>query len=134
MKSIATACHTLSIPALFEPTSVPKSLKLFEYAETVQAKSIQYASPNQFELEAMCETIRSRPDLSCKTQSITSNILNQLKSMKEPLFLTAKHMLNDHIIRCSTISSICASKCNLSGQLYPKYHYKVGRRRLLVRW
>jgi pyridoxal/pyridoxine/pyridoxamine kinase len=57
---------------------VPKSLKLFEYAEILQTRFIQYASPNQFELEAMCETIRSRPDLQAR--SVVFNASNQLKS------------------------------------------------------
>lgn len=39
--------------AFFEPTSVPKSLKLFEHPDTVFAGSVRYASPNEYELEAM---------------------------------------------------------------------------------
>lgn len=55
-----------------------KSLKLFKHAETIQAQSIQYTSPNQFELEAMCDTIQSDPILSLKTP--TDKHIYQLKS------------------------------------------------------
>ncbi|GAN06309.1 conserved hypothetical protein [Mucor ambiguus] len=67
MKSIAMTCQTLAIPALFEPTSVPKSLKLFQHTETIMAQAVKYTSPNQFELEAMCDAIRSNPVLSNAT-------------------------------------------------------------------
>ncbi|KAI8098074.1 Ribokinase-like protein [Gilbertella persicaria] len=63
MESIATTCASLSIPALFEPTSVPKSLKLFQRNKAMQARSVQYTTPNQFEIEAMCDQIRSDPAL-----------------------------------------------------------------------
>lgn len=71
---------------LFEPTSVPKSLKLFEFAETTKAQAVKYTSPNQFELEAMCDTIESNPILSKtlkrKKKEITDSILPvKLESM-----------------------------------------------------
>ncbi|KAK4520028.1 uncharacterized protein ATC70_008156 [Mucor velutinosus] len=78
MKSIAMACQALSIPALFEPTSVSKSLKLFQHAETTMAQAVKYASPNQFELEAMCNTIRSNPILSKATKKQQSDILARM--------------------------------------------------------
>lgn len=56
---------------------MPKSLKLFQHAETIQAQSIQYTSPNQFELEAMCDTIQSHPILSLKP---IKKHIHQLKS------------------------------------------------------
>lgn len=68
MKAIATTCRSLQIPALFEPTSVPKSLKLFKHVNIVNAQSIQYTSPNQYELEAMCDTILSHPILSLRAK------------------------------------------------------------------
>lgn len=43
---------------------MPKSLKLFQHTETIMAQAVKYTSPNQFELEAMCDTIRSNPILS----------------------------------------------------------------------
>jgi len=53
MKYIARVCQELNIPAFFEPTSVLKSLKLFEHPNTIFAGSVRYASPNEYELEAM---------------------------------------------------------------------------------
>ncbi|RUP43731.1 hypothetical protein BC936DRAFT_136804 [Jimgerdemannia flammicorona] len=53
MRTIALLCQELDIPAFFEPTSVPKSLKLFMYSEVILAGSVRYASPNEYELEAM---------------------------------------------------------------------------------
>ncbi|OAC97857.1 hypothetical protein MUCCIDRAFT_168016 [Mucor lusitanicus CBS 277.49] len=73
MKSIAMTCQALAIPALFEPTSVPKSLKLFQHAETMMAQAVKYTSPNQFELEAMCDTIRSNPVFSDKAAAKQQN-------------------------------------------------------------
>ncbi|ORE07589.1 Ribokinase-like protein [Rhizopus microsporus var. microsporus] len=49
--------------AFFEPTSVPKSLKLFNHHETLQVRSIRYISPNQFELDAMSQEVESTPEL-----------------------------------------------------------------------
>ncbi|CEG85039.1 hypothetical protein RMATCC62417_18772 [Rhizopus microsporus] len=63
MKEIAKTCHAFRIPAFFEPTSVPKSLKLFNHHETLQVRSIRYISPNQFELDAMSQEIESTPEL-----------------------------------------------------------------------
>lgn len=60
---------------LFEPTSVPKSLKLFEYVETVQSKSIKYISPNQFELEAMYEKIQANDKLRLSHYKASQNTL-----------------------------------------------------------
>ncbi|KAG1149474.1 hypothetical protein G6F37_008457 [Rhizopus arrhizus] len=76
MKEIAQTCHSLSIPAFFEPTSVPKSLKLFKHFETTQSKSIKYISPNQFELEALCERIHSDPLLYKQIKPINPSSLN----------------------------------------------------------
>ncbi|KAI8988777.1 hypothetical protein BDB01DRAFT_568025 [Pilobolus umbonatus] len=67
MKDIATECETFSTPVLFEPTSIPKSLKIFDYPETVQQQRIQYVTPNQFELEAMYDCIQAHPILSRKS-------------------------------------------------------------------
>lgn len=85
MKEIAKTCHAFRVPgkfitalyiilalllclfekkkAFFEPTSVPKSLKLFNHHETLQVRSIRYISPNQFELDAMSQEIESTPEL-----------------------------------------------------------------------
>ncbi|KAI7907085.1 Ribokinase-like protein [Cokeromyces recurvatus] len=85
MKTIAETCKLLSIPAFFEPTSVPKSLKLFEFIETTQTQSIQYTSPNQYELEAMCDTIQSQPILSNKNKTFLDSSI-QLKSINNTTF------------------------------------------------
>jgi hypothetical protein len=42
----------------FEPTSIPKSLKIFHDPATVLAGSIKSISPNQHELVAMSEAAR----------------------------------------------------------------------------
>ncbi|ORE22282.1 Ribokinase-like protein [Rhizopus microsporus] len=63
MKEITKTCHAFRIPAFFEPTSVPKALKLFNHHETLQLRSIRYISPNQFELDAMSQKIESTPEL-----------------------------------------------------------------------
>ncbi|GAA5810386.1 hypothetical protein MFLAVUS_003807 [Mucor flavus] len=91
MESIATTCQLLSIPAFFEPTSVPKSLKLFQQASTIQAQSIQYTSPNQFELEAMCDTIRSDPILSLKPKLTVNSI--GLKNAPQLVYSVLPHAI-----------------------------------------
>ncbi|OBZ88768.1 hypothetical protein A0J61_03189 [Choanephora cucurbitarum] len=91
IESIATTCASLSIPALFEPTSVPKSLKLFQRAKTMQARSIQYTTPNQFELEAMCDQIRSDPSL--KVGQVDMSLLNQLKGVPRSVETVAPYAM-----------------------------------------
>ncbi|KAI9247829.1 Ribokinase-like protein [Sporodiniella umbellata] len=66
MQCISQKCRQLSIPVFFEPTSVPKSLKIFEQENT----TVDYISPNQFELEALCERIHSDPILFKKKRPI----------------------------------------------------------------
>ncbi|KAI8367734.1 Ribokinase-like protein [Blakeslea trispora] len=91
MESIATTCASLSIPALFEPTSVPKSLKLFQRSKTMQARSVQYTTPNQFELEAMCDQIRSDPSL--KVGRVDTSLLNQLKNVPRSVETVAPYAI-----------------------------------------
>ncbi|OAD73849.1 hypothetical protein PHYBLDRAFT_168277 [Phycomyces blakesleeanus NRRL 1555(-)] len=47
-----------STAIFFEPTSVPKSLKVFEHEDVLSSGVVNYVSPNQYELEAMVETAR----------------------------------------------------------------------------
>lgn len=70
---------TKQMQVFFEPTSVPKSLKLFKHFETTQPKSIKYISPNQFELEALCERIHSDPLLYKQIKPINPPSLNSKK-------------------------------------------------------
>lgn len=46
-------------------------MKLFEHVDIVNAQSIQYTSPNQYELEAMCNTILSHPILEIYNNCIS---------------------------------------------------------------
>ncbi|KAI9486582.1 MAG: Ribokinase-like protein [Benjaminiella poitrasii] len=114
MKTIAQTCQSLSIPALFEPTSVPKSLKLFEFTETTQAQSIQYASPNQFELEAMCDTIQSNPILS-KKKKVTSIIPDSIQLKNAPRLANS---VLPHVIYLSNYIPNIITKLGEEGCLY----------------
>ncbi|KAL0094196.1 Ribokinase-like protein [Phycomyces blakesleeanus] len=58
MRTIALYCKQSSTPVFFEPTSVPKSLKVFEHEDVLSSGVVNYVSPNQYELEAMVETAR----------------------------------------------------------------------------
>lgn len=58
MTSVSTLCAEMNIPVLFEPTSVPKSLKIF-FGSTLATRAIRFTTPNQYELEAMSETAKS---------------------------------------------------------------------------
>ncbi|KAG0168098.1 hypothetical protein DFQ30_005209 [Apophysomyces sp. BC1015] len=60
MLTIATTCKKLNVPAFFEPTSVPKSLRIFDHPETILSRSVHFISPNQFELEALSETAKMK--------------------------------------------------------------------------
>lgn len=53
MRAVSLQCADSRIPAFFEPTSVPKSVRLFDFPETVLSGAIRYASPNALELVAM---------------------------------------------------------------------------------
>lgn len=79
--------NTSSI-ALFEPTSVPKSLKLFDHVDILGAQSIQYTSPNQYELEAMCDTILSHPVLSLKAKLNSNHQKLNSKLILEPAYIS----------------------------------------------
>ncbi|OZJ01839.1 hypothetical protein BZG36_05297, partial [Bifiguratus adelaidae] len=54
MISIGKTCRALNIPAFFEPTSVPKSIKAMHPA-LLQTEALQFASPNEYELMAMVD-------------------------------------------------------------------------------
>ncbi|KAI8332451.1 Ribokinase-like protein, partial [Chlamydoabsidia padenii] len=66
MEIVASTCQTFGVPAFFEPTSIPKSLKIFQGA--TQIGSIQYTSPNQYELEAMVDQVKSQFGLQQQQQ------------------------------------------------------------------
>ncbi|CAO3614001.1 unnamed protein product [Mucor fragilis] len=132
MRSVATTCQALAIPALFEPTSVPKSLKLFQHAETITAQAVKYTSPNQFELEAMCDTIRSNPILSeaTKTQGggMAAVMPFQLKSriVKEgAMCMLEKMTAYRDYARCTQTGTSCITKRMLLISVYSKCDYKT---------
>ncbi|KAF7728144.1 hypothetical protein EC973_006659 [Apophysomyces ossiformis] len=82
MCDIAKKCKMLNVPAFFEPTSVPKSLKLFDHPATVSSGAVRYISPNQFELEVMSETAKMKlskasEDIVFLEQSNSSAMQNQ---------------------------------------------------------
>ncbi|KAI8584452.1 hypothetical protein K450DRAFT_216476 [Umbelopsis ramanniana AG] len=54
----ARIASNLNIPVHFEPTSIPKSLKIFEDTATLTAGCFKSISPNQHELAAMSNTAR----------------------------------------------------------------------------
>ncbi|CAO3623225.1 unnamed protein product [Cunninghamella echinulata] len=58
MQTITAICKSFGIPAFFEPTSIPKSLRIFESKDIILSGSIKYTSPNQYELEAMVDTLQ----------------------------------------------------------------------------
>ncbi|KAG2219736.1 hypothetical protein INT45_007775, partial [Circinella minor] len=73
MATIAETSVQLGIPVFFEPTSVPKSLKIFEQPSTaITSGAIKFVSPNQYELEAMSETARK----TLTTDNISRNTLS----------------------------------------------------------
>lgn len=133
-------CLTKCDPiALFEPTSVPKSLKLFQHAETITAQAVKYTSPNQFELEAMCDTIRSNPILSeaTKTQGggMAAVMPFQLKSriVKEgAMCMLEKMTAYRDYARCTQTGTSCITKRMLLISVYSKCDYKTRWGRLLV--
>ncbi|CDH57494.1 indigoidine synthase a-like protein [Lichtheimia corymbifera JMRC:FSU:9682] len=73
MGSISTLCAEMDIPVLFEPTSVPKSLKIFSDS-TLATRAIRFTTPNQYELEAMSETAKTTmPATSSDDTSLLSS-------------------------------------------------------------
>ncbi|CAO3591153.1 unnamed protein product [Absidia cylindrospora] len=61
METVAATCQSFGVPAFFEPTSIPKSLKIFdESTQTVSLGAIRYTSPNQYELEMMVDRAKTR--------------------------------------------------------------------------
>ncbi|KAI9020092.1 Ribokinase-like protein [Phycomyces nitens] len=57
MRTIGLYCKQANVPLFFEPTSVPKALKVFEH-QIISSGAVHYVSPNQYELEAMVDTAR----------------------------------------------------------------------------
>ncbi|KAI7869978.1 Ribokinase-like protein [Spinellus fusiger] len=58
LHAIVVECSKRKIPVFFEPTSVPKSVRLLENPETLACGAVQFISPNQYELEAMVDTAK----------------------------------------------------------------------------
>ncbi|RKP05193.1 Ribokinase-like protein [Thamnocephalis sphaerospora] len=57
MRALAVECATAKIPAVFEPTSIPKSLKILQDPHILGSGGIRYITPNHYELEALDEAI-----------------------------------------------------------------------------
>ncbi|ORY97199.1 Ribokinase-like protein [Syncephalastrum racemosum] len=55
MTDIASTAKEHGIPLFFEPTSIPKSRKVFDHAESVLSGVIRFVSPNDYELKAMSQ-------------------------------------------------------------------------------
>ncbi|RHZ74182.1 hypothetical protein Glove_227g84 [Diversispora epigaea] len=57
ISSILNFCSKNKIPAIFEPTSVPKAKKLFQnkklFSELLETQTIRYITPNIYELDSM---------------------------------------------------------------------------------
>ncbi|CAG8502919.1 18602_t:CDS:10 [Acaulospora morrowiae] len=57
IRSVLNFCSSKKIPAFFEPTSVPKSVKIFKdkklFSNLLTTQTLRYISPNRLELESM---------------------------------------------------------------------------------
>jgi pyridoxal/pyridoxine/pyridoxamine kinase len=42
---------------MFEPTSIPKSLKILDDPRILHTKGIKYITPNHYELKALCDAL-----------------------------------------------------------------------------
>ncbi|KAI8096817.1 Ribokinase-like protein [Halteromyces radiatus] len=70
MEMVTSTCVSFGVPAFFEPTSIPKSLKIFDSSKTLLSGAIQYTSPNQFELEGMVDQAKTRFQSSSTEKSM----------------------------------------------------------------
>ncbi|KAL7747991.1 hypothetical protein RI367_006537 [Sorochytrium milnesiophthora] len=57
IKLIADESHRRGIPAFFEPTSVPKSVRVLHNLSNVTSGAVRYCSPNEYEVEAMAREV-----------------------------------------------------------------------------
>ncbi|KAI8057190.1 Ribokinase-like protein [Syncephalis plumigaleata] len=67
MQVISESCAKLNIPVLFEPTSVPKSLRILQDPAILACGGIQYITPNHHELEAMIKFMERTDLLTTKS-------------------------------------------------------------------
>ncbi|CAO3645341.1 unnamed protein product [Cunninghamella blakesleeana] len=108
METITSTCKSFGIPAFFEPTSIPKSLRIFESKEIILTKSINYTSPNQYELEAMVDKLKQKFDkihdvslpISSLSSSSSTTTTKKVPSIVEKVFPEAIYLSNyiPHII------------------------------------
>ncbi|KAI7874978.1 Ribokinase-like protein [Lichtheimia hyalospora FSU 10163] len=87
MESVSTLCAEMGIPVLFEPTSVPKSLKIFS-GSTIATRAIRFTTPNQYELEAMSETAKATmPTMPSDNTTLSSFDLGKVAPRSAELVL-----------------------------------------------
>lgn len=83
---------------------MPKSLKLFDHVETIQAESIKYISPNQFELEAMYDTIQTNSRLKSTPLKENQYTVTSLKRNIKNCIIENLKFIRLLITRCTKIS------------------------------
>ncbi|KAG2174441.1 hypothetical protein INT44_006704 [Umbelopsis vinacea] len=93
----ARVASNLNIPVHFEPTSVPKSLKIFEDTATLMAGCFKSISPNQHELIAMSNTAKEvLPEVEekYKISELTKHQLDGLPEIAIECLPYAFHLSN----------------------------------------
>ncbi|ORX46127.1 Ribokinase-like protein [Hesseltinella vesiculosa] len=105
MVDLTKTSRSMGIPVFFEPTSIPKSVKIFD--GLVDTRAIWYTSPNQYELEAMAS--------HCTKPSIARTKLPDIDPSRLPLL--AQQMLEPAWLLSHTIPHVI-TKLGDQGCLY----------------
>jgi len=125
LSETARIADKLNIPVHFEPTSVPKSLKVFHDPATVLAGCFKSISPNQHELVAMSNAaLKALPVIEDKlmTDKITQDQLQRLPNIAKDCLPYAFHL--SHYFR-AIITKLGDHGCLVTGQSNgrPIFHY-----------
>ncbi|KAI9484635.1 Ribokinase-like protein [Zychaea mexicana] len=123
MARLAATSAQLGIPVFFEPTSVPKSLKIFEQNGSVLSSgAIKFVSPNHFELEAMSETARSITSTLVDDKHTTLTVKGPALAQRVlPYALHLSHMIPHIITKLGEDGCLYTGRSSKSGKAIVQY-------------
>ncbi|KAI8150303.1 Ribokinase-like protein [Fennellomyces sp. T-0311] len=120
MARITATGAQLGIPIFFEPTSVPKSLKIFEQS-IISTGAIQFVSPNQYELEAMSDTAKATFGPFDDDSQALSQRAPALAHRVLPYALHLSHMIPNVVTKLGEDGCLYTGRSKHSGQVFVQY-------------
>ncbi|KAI9591626.1 Indigoidine synthase A like protein-domain-containing protein [Syncephalis fuscata] len=128
IRAISDICALTGIPTLFEPTSIPKSLRILQDPAILESGGIHYITPNHYELDALTQVLNNK-DWFTKPISIDKYHTLLLESIPELWHTTALNALRlsrripTVMVKLGNHGVLCASNTLSSHESAPTLKY-----------